>query len=103
MLLQVLGQGLKRWLLRGKGRVLFRVQMQHREQALLRFDERVQARGPVIRPERGQERPLYPAPYRRLLRVPEQGPLKGQALAEPSGGRPLRRSGRAIRDEPLAT
>ena len=93
----------ERRLLQYEDRALFRAQMQHPEQALLRFDERVQARGPVIRPERGQERPLCPAPYRRLLRVPEQGPLKGQALAEPSGGRLLRKSGRAIRDEPLAT
>ena len=110
-LLRVLGQGLarllvrgqERWLLRDEDRVLFRAQMQHPEQALLRFDERVQARGPVIRPERGQEWPLCPAPYRRLLRVPEQGPHKGQALPQLSGVRPLGKSGRAIRDEPLAT
>jgi hypothetical protein len=63
------------------------VRMRHREQALLRFDERAQARGPVMRPERGHERPLHPAPYRRLLRVPEQGPHKGQGLPQPSGGR----------------
>jgi hypothetical protein len=90
-LVQAQVQGLlrqhERRLLRCEGRVLLRVQMQHREQALLRFDERAQARGPGIRPERGQERPPHPAPYRRLLRVPEQGPHKGQALPQLSGGR----------------
>ena len=77
----------ERRLLRCEGRVLLRVQMQHREQALLRFDRRAQARGPVMRPKRGQERPLYLAPQRRLLRVPEQGPHRGQALPQLSGGR----------------
>jgi hypothetical protein len=33
------------------------VQVQHREQVLLRLDERVPARGPVMGPERGHERP----------------------------------------------
>ncbi len=79
--------------LRCEGRVLLRVQTQHPEQTLLRFDERAQARGPVIRPERGKERPLYPAPQRRLLRMPEQGPHKGEALPQLSGVRPPRKSG----------
>jgi hypothetical protein len=73
--------------LRCEGRVLLRAQMQHREQVLLRLDERAQARGPVMRPERGHERPLRPPPYRRLLRVPEQGPFRGQGLPQLSGGR----------------
>ena len=77
--------------------------MQHPEQKPFRLDERVQARGPVIRPEREplqwQERLLLPALLRRLLQVPEQGPLKGQGLPQLSGARPPRKSGRAISDE----
>jgi len=95
---RVLLQGPARWLLRDENRVLFRAQEQHREQALLRFDERVPARGPVVRPERGHERPLHLAPHRRLLRVPEQRPFRGQGLPQLSGGRPPGRSGRAISD-----
>ncbi len=77
----------ERRLLRYQGWLRLRVQMQHWEPALLRFDERVLARGPVMKPERGQERLLYPAPYRRLLRMSEQEPHKGQALGQWSGGR----------------
>ena len=55
----------------------FRAQVQHQEGTLFRLDERAQARGPVMGPERGQERPLYPVPLRLLLQVPEQGQLKG--------------------------
>ena len=80
-----------------------RVQEQHRELALLRFDERGLVRGLVIGLEREplqwQERLLLPALLRRLLQVPEQGPLKGQALAQLSGRRPRRRSDKAISDE----
>ena len=67
-------------------------QVQHQEGTLLRIEERVQARGLVMGPERGHERLLYPVPWRRLLQVPEQGPLRGQALAQLSGRRPRRRS-----------
>jgi hypothetical protein len=48
----------ERRLLRCEGRVLFRVQMQHLEQALLRLAERGLVRGLVMGPERGHERPL---------------------------------------------
>jgi hypothetical protein len=44
-LLRALGQGLARWLLRDEDRVLFKVQEQHVEQALLRFNERRLVRG----------------------------------------------------------
>ena len=94
VLLQGLVQAQVRGLLRRReqrlqrceNRVLLRAQMQHPEQALLRFDERVQARGSVVRQERGQERPLYPAPQRRLLQAPEQRPFRGQGLPQLSGG-----------------
>jgi hypothetical protein len=82
----------ERRLLQYEGRVRLRVQMQHREQAPWRFDERAQARGPVIRPEREplqwHERLPLPALLRWLLRVPEQGPHKGQGLPQLSGVRP---------------
>ena len=42
---------------------------------------------------------LFLVLLRRLLQVPEQGPLRGQALAQLSGRRLRRRSGRAISDE----
>jgi hypothetical protein len=77
----------KRRLLRHEDRVQLRAQVLNRDRALLRLNERAQARGLVMGPERGQERPLYPVPWRRLLPVPKQGPLKGQALAQLSGGR----------------
>ena len=75
----------KRRLLRCEGRVLFRAQMQHRDRALLRLNERELVRGLVMGPERGQERPLYPVPWRRLLPMPEQRPHKGQGLPQRSG------------------
>ena len=71
-------------LLRYEGRVRLRAQVQRREQTLLQCHERRLEQGPVLRPERGQERPLYPVPLRRLLQVPEQGPHKGQALVQAS-------------------
>ena len=73
-------------------------QEQHPEQALLRFNEPGLVRGPVIGPERGQERPLHSAPHRWLLPVMEQGPHKGQALPPLSGVRPLRKGGGPISD-----
>ena len=69
--------------MRCESRVRLRVQMQHREQVLLRCDRRTPARGPAM----GMERELLPVLLRRLLRVPEQGSLNGQALAQLSGGR----------------
>ena len=85
--------------LRYEGRVRFRVQGQRRNRVLLGFEYRRPVRGPSIGPERGHERPLYPVPWRRLLRVPEQSPLKGQALPQLSGRRLRRRSDRAISDQ----
>ena len=77
-------------------------------QAPLRRRERVllqglvQARGPDMRPQRWllqqQARLLFLLLLRRLLRVPKQGPLKGQALAQLSGRRPRRKSDGAISD-----
>ena len=93
----------KRRLLRHEDRVQLRAQVLNRDRALLRFNERELVRGLVMGPERGQERPLYPVPWRRLLPVPEQGPHKGQALARRSGGRLRRRSDRVISDEGLAS
>jgi hypothetical protein len=81
----------KRRLLRCEGRVLFRVQVLNRDRALLRLDERGLVRGLVMGPEREHERPLYPVPWRRLLRVPEQRPHKGQALPQLSGRRHRKR------------
>jgi hypothetical protein len=75
----------ERRLLRHEDRVQLRAQVQHWEQALLRFDERELVRGLVMGPERGHERPLYPVPWRRLLPVPEQSPHKGQGLPQRSG------------------
>jgi hypothetical protein len=66
---------------------------------LTRLAERGLVQGLVMGPERGQKRPLYLAPQRRLLMVPEQGPHKGQALAQLSGRRLQRRSDRWISDE----
>jgi hypothetical protein len=74
---------------------------------LLGYEYRRPVRGPVMGPERClsqcPERLPFPALLRRLLQVPEQGPHKGQALPQLSGVRPLRKSGRAIRGQPLAT
>ena len=89
----------ERWLVRAEDRAQVWVQVQQRKQTLLRCDERAQARGPVIGPERGHERPLYPVPWRRLLRMPEQGPHQGQALAQLSGRRLQKRSDRWISNE----
>ena len=66
----------------------FRALEQHPEQALARFDKRVQARGPITGPERVRERTLYPAPQQRLLQTPEQRPFRGQALPQLSGVQP---------------
>jgi hypothetical protein len=74
----------KRRLLRHEGQVQLRAQVLNRDRALLRLNECGLVRGPVIRQERGHERPLYPVPWRRLLQVPEQGSLKGQALVQAS-------------------
>jgi len=54
-----------------------------------------------MRPQRWllQQQALLLFLLRRLLQVPEQGPLRGQALAQLSGRRLRRRSGRAISDE----
>ena len=76
-----------RRLLRNDDRVRVRAQVQHQEGSLFRLEERVQARGLVMGPERVHEQPLYPVPWRRLLQVPEQRPHRGQALAQPSRGR----------------
>jgi hypothetical protein len=70
-----------------RGPVQLRAQVLNRDRALLRLNERGLARGPVMGPERGQERPLYPVPLRLLLQMPEQGSLKGQARVQAS---PLR-------------
>jgi hypothetical protein len=75
----------KRRLLRHEDRVQLRAHVLNRDRALLRLNEWGLVRGPVIRQERGHERPLYPVPRRRLLRTPEQRPLKGQALPQRSG------------------
>jgi hypothetical protein len=78
----------ERRLLRHEDRVKLRAQVQHQEGTLFRLDERAQVRGPVIGLERWllqmQERLLLPALLRRLLRVPEQSPHKGQALVRAS-------------------
>ena len=68
-----------------------RAQVQYPEEKLFRLDERVPMRYQVM----GEERCLLPRPERlpspvllqRLLQVPEKGPLRGQALAQPSRGR----------------
>ena len=62
MLLQVLGQGLERWLLRDEGRELLRVLGQGLERWLLRDEGRV------------------------LLRALGQGPLRGLGLPQWSRG-----------------
>ncbi|MCX6843778.1 MAG: hypothetical protein NTX53_16030 [candidate division WOR-3 bacterium] len=49
-LARLLVRGQERWLLRDEDRVLFRAQMQHPEQALLRFNERWLVRGLHIGP-----------------------------------------------------
>jgi hypothetical protein len=77
----------KRRLLRHEDRVQLRAQVLNRDRALLRLDELGLARGLVMGPERGHERPLYPVPLRLLLQMPEQGSLKGQARVQAS---PLR-------------
>ena len=48
--------------MRYEDRVQFRVQVQCQKERLFRLDERAQTRGPVMGPERGQERSLYPVP-----------------------------------------
>jgi len=93
----------ERRLWRHEDRVPVRAQVQHPEEKLFRLDERGLVQGLVMGSEREllqrPERLLLPALLRRLLRVPEQEPHKGQALPQLSGGRPLRKSGRAISDE----
>ena len=60
-----------RWPLRYEGRVQLKAQLREPDEAQVRMDERAQVRGPVIIRERGQERPSYPHPERRLLRTPK--------------------------------
>ena len=62
----------ERRLLRCEGRVLLRVQMQHREQALLRFDER--ARAGRVRPC-GRDRSHLPDVSGRGNRLTASGPV----------------------------
>ena len=88
----------KRRLLRHEGQVQLRAQVLDRDRALLRLNERGLVRGPVIRQERGHERPLYPVPWRRLSQEPDRSLHKGQALAQLSGRRCRRESDRAISD-----
>jgi hypothetical protein len=79
------------------------VQVQHQEQTLLLRHERRLEQGLTLGPERGllqrQVRMLFPALLRRLLRMPEQRSPKGQALAQPSGGRLRSGSDRWISDQ----
>jgi len=95
-------QQARRWL-RCEGRVRLKVRVQRGEQALLRCDGRVQTRGPGMGLEREllqrQERLLLMALLRRLLRVPEQGQLKGQGTGPTVRGTASPKSDRAISDE----
>jgi hypothetical protein len=93
----------ERRLRRCEDRVQLRAQVLSRDQVLLGFEYQRPVRGLVMGLERGHDRPLYPVPWRRLLPAPEQGPHKGQALAQLSGRRPRRRSDRVISDERLAS
>ena len=89
----------KRRLRRHEDRVQVRTQVQYPEEKLFRLDEQVpmpcQVMGPgrplLLRPER--------SPFRVLLLVLGQAPLKGQALAQLSGRRCRRISDRWISDE----
>ena len=80
-----------------------RAQVQHPEEKLFRLDKRVPMRCRVMGPERlllqWSERLPFPALLRRLSRVPEERPHKGQALAQLSGRRLRSRSDRWISDE----
>ncbi|MCX6843076.1 MAG: hypothetical protein NTX53_12430 [candidate division WOR-3 bacterium] len=77
----------ERRLHRYEGWAQFKARLQEPEPVPVRVDKRAQVRGQVIGQEREQERASYPGPERRLLRVPEQGPHKGQGLPQPSRGR----------------
>jgi hypothetical protein len=74
--------------LRCEGRVRFMVQVLSRNQVLSAYEYR----RPVRWLLQWQERLLCPVLLRRLLQVPEQGPHKGQALAQLSGRRSRSRS-----------
>ena len=80
----------ERRLRRCEGRVRLRMQVQRREQALARFDERGLVRGPVTGLElaslQRQVRLLLPVLKRRLLRMQERGPFRGQGLPQRYGG-----------------
>ena len=67
-----------------------RAQVQHQKETPFRLNERVPMRYQVMGQERRlllrPERLPFPALYWWLLRMPEQGPHRGQGLPQPSGG-----------------
>ena len=82
----------KRRLLRHEDRVRVSAQVQYPEEKPFRLEKHVPIRCQVTGPEQclllRPERLPFPALWRLLLQVPEQNPLKGQALAQLSGRRP---------------
>ena len=75
----------KRRLLRHEDRVQVRAQVQSRNLVLLGFECRRPVRGPSMGSERLPLQWPERMPFPTLLQVPEQRPLKGQALPQRSG------------------